>query len=120
MSWIEQSDIEILQTSTQTQTVTSGTYVVQQGDSLSAIATRFGTTASALQSANNIRNANLIYPGQVLRVNGQTTAQRAYTVRSGDNLSVIASRLGTTVAHLQSANSIRNANLIYPGQTLRY
>lgn len=120
MSWIERSDVEILQTSTQAQTATSGTYVVQQGDSLSTIATRFGTTVSALQSANNIRNANLIYPGQVLRVNGQVTAQRTYTVRSGDNLSVIASRLGTTVAHLQSTNSIRNANLIYPGQTLRY
>lgn len=40
MSWIERSDIEILQTSTQAQTVTSGTYVVQQGDSLSGIATR--------------------------------------------------------------------------------
>lgn len=120
MSWIERSDIEILQTSTQAQTVTSSTYVVQQGDSLSAIATRFGTTVSALQSANSIRNANLIYPGQVLRVNGQVTAQRTYTVRSGDNLSVIASRLGTTVAYLQSANGIRNANLIYPWQTLRY
>lgn len=120
MSWIDRSNVEILQTSTQAQTVTSGTYVVQQGDSLSGIATRFGTTVSALQSANNIRNANLIYPGQVLRVNGQVTAQRTYTVRSGDNLSVIASRLGTTVAHLQSMNRIRNANLIYPGQTLRY
>lgn len=120
MSWIERSDVEILQTSTQAQTVTSSTYVVQQGDSLSVIATRFGTTASALQSANNIRNANLIYPGQVLRVNGQVTAQRTYTVRSGENLSGIASRLGTTVAYLQGANGIRNANLIYPGQTLKY
>ena len=45
---------------------------------------------------------------------------RYYTVRSGDNLSVIASRLGTTVGHLQSLNGIRNANLIYPGQNLRY
>ena len=95
-------------------------YTVRSGDSLSAIAARFGTTVGALQSANNIRNANLIYPGQVLRVSGQATAQRAYTVRSGDNLSVIASRLGTTVGHLQSTNGIRNVNLIYPGQSLRY
>ena len=95
-------------------------YTVRSGDSLSAIAVRFGTTVSALQSANNIRNANLIYPGQVLRVNGQATSQRTYTVRYGDNLSVIAGRLGTTVGHLQSMNGIRNANLIYPGQNLRY
>ncbi len=50
-----------------------------------------------------------------------TTAQtRNYTVRFGDSLSTIASRLGTTVAHLQRVNGIRNANLIYAGQTLRY
>lgn len=121
MSWIDRSNVEILSTSKQNNAQsTTGTYTVRSGDSLSAIAARFGTTVSALQNANNIRNANLIYPGQVLRVSGQATAQRTYTVRSGDNLSVIASRLGTTVSHLQSVNGIRNANLIYPGQMLRY
>ena len=121
MSWIDRSNVEILSTAKQNNAqATASTYTVRSGDSLSAIAVRFGTTVSALQSANNIRNANLIYPGQVLRVSGQATAQRTYTVRSGDNLSVIASRLGTTVGHLQSTNGIRNANLIYPGQTLRY
>ncbi|WP_304652655.1 LysM peptidoglycan-binding domain-containing protein [uncultured Ligilactobacillus sp.] len=120
MSWIDRASVEILQTSTQAQTVASGTYVVQQGDSLSAIATRYNTTVGTLQSLNSIRNVNLIYPGQVLRVNGQVTAQRTYTVRYGDSLSAIASRFGITVGHLQSMNGIRNANLIYPGQTLRY
>ena len=121
MSWINRSNVEILATAKQNaiQPATT-TYTVRTGDSLSAIAVRFGTTVSALQSANNIHNANLIYPGQVLRVNGQATVQRTYTVRSGDNLSVIASRLGTTVAHLQSVNGIRNANLIYSGQNLKY
>lgn len=121
MSWIDRSNVEILATAKQNaiQPATT-TYTVRSGDSLSAIAARFGTTVGALQSANNIRNANLIYPGQVLRVNGQATVQRTYTVRFGDNLSVIASRLGTTVGHLQSTNGIRNVNLIYPGQSLRY
>lgn len=121
MSWIKRSDIEILQTSSQANAqATSSTYVVRSGDSLSGIAKRYNTTISALQALNNINNVNLIYPGQALRVSGQATAQRTYTVRSGDNLSVVASRLGTTVGHLQSMNGIRNANLIYPGQTLRY
>lgn len=121
MSWIKRSDIEILQTSSQANAqATSSTYVVRSGDSLSGIAKRYNTTVSALQALNNINNVNLIYPGQALRVSGQATAQRTYTVRSGDNLSVVASRLGTTVGHLQSMNEIRNANLIYPGQTLRY
>lgn len=121
MSWIDRSNVEILSTAKQNNTqATSNTYTVRYGDSLSAIAARFGTTVSALQSANNIRNANLIYPGQVLKVNGQPTIMSVYTVRYGDNLSTIASRLGTTVSHLQSVNGIRNANLIYAGQNLRY
>ena len=121
MSWIDRANVEILSTAKQNTTKsTASTYTVRSGDSLSAIAARFGTTVSALQSANDIRNANLIYPGQVLRVSGQASTQRTYTVRYGDNLSVIASRLGTTVGHLQSTNGIKIVNLIYPGQVLRY
>ena len=121
MSWIDRSNVEILATAKQNaiQPATT-TYTVRSGDSLSAIAAKFGTTVSALQSANNIHNANLIYPGQVLKVSGQATTSNTYTVRSGDNLSTIASRLGTTVAHLQSVNGIRNANFIYSGQNLKY
>ena len=121
MSWIDRSNVEILATAKQNaiQPATT-TYTVRSGDSLSAIAAKFGTTVSALQSANNIHNANLIYPGHVLKVCGQDTTSNTYTVRSGDNLSTIASRLGTTVAHLQSVNGIRNANLIYSGQNLKY
>lgn len=40
-----------------------------------------------------------------------------YTVKSGDTLSHIAQRYGTTVASILSLNpSIRNPNLIYPGE----
>lgn len=121
MSWIKRSDIEILQTSAQANAqATSSTYVVRSGDSLSGIAQRYNTTVSALQALNNISNVNLIYPGQTLRVSGQATAQRTYTVRSGDTLGTIAQRLGKSIAALQSANGIRNVNLIYPGQTLKY
>jgi LysM repeat protein len=44
------------------------TYVVQAGDTLSRIATRFNTTVAALVQLNNIVNPNLIYVGQVLRI----------------------------------------------------
>jgi LysM repeat protein len=40
--------------------------VVQQGDTLSIIATRFGTTVSALQAANGLGNSDVINVGQVL------------------------------------------------------
>lgn len=51
----------------------SGTYTVARGDTLSAIAARFGTTTSALAAANGVSNPNLIYVGQVLRLNGGGT-----------------------------------------------
>jgi LysM repeat protein len=43
-------------------------YIVQAGDTLSAIAWRFGTTAWAIAQANGIWNQNLIYIGQRLRI----------------------------------------------------
>ncbi|HEX2884204.1 MAG TPA: LysM domain-containing protein, partial [Candidatus Limnocylindria bacterium] len=42
------------------------TYVVQQGDTLAAIAQRFGTTVAAIQAANGIADPNEIIVGQVL------------------------------------------------------
>ena len=42
------------------------TYVVQQGDTLAAIAQRFGSTVEALQAANGIEDPNEIVIGQVL------------------------------------------------------
>ena len=48
------------------------------------------------------------------------SATNAYTVKPGDTLSGIASRLGVSTAMLQSKNNIQNANLIYVGQKLNY
>ena len=41
-----------------------------------------------------------------------------YTVKSGDTLSGIAQKYGTTVGAIASTNGIKNVNLIYPGQVL--
>lgn len=43
---------------------------------------------------------------------------KTYTVVSGDNLSTIANRFGTTVGEICRLNNIDNPNLIYPGQVL--
>ncbi|MEW1672840.1 LysM domain-containing protein [Streptomyces noursei] len=40
-------------------------------------------------------------------------------MRSGDTLSAIAARYGTTVAKLTAANGIANPNRIYAGQTIK-
>lgn len=44
-------------------------YVVRRGDTLGGIAKRFGTTYQRLAQLNGIRNPNLIYVGQRLRIN---------------------------------------------------
>ena len=52
-----------------TPTTASGkTYTVKAGDTLSGIATRFGTTSRILMDLNSISNANLIKVGQILKL----------------------------------------------------
>lgn len=50
----------------------SSTYVVVAGDTLSSIASRYGTTVSALAHANGIENPSLIRIGQKITVPGGT------------------------------------------------
>lgn len=45
-----------------------GTYTVQRGDTIYSIARKLGKTPSAIINANNLVNANFIFPGQVLRI----------------------------------------------------
>lgn len=92
-------------------------YVVQRGDTLRKIATRYETSVDELLRLNpNIKNRNLIYVGQkiVVPVEGDT-----YVVQRGDTLRKIAAAFGTTVAELLALNpQIKNANLIYVGQVI--
>lgn len=103
------------------------TYSVRSGDTLSGLAQRFRTSVGALQKTNGIANANFIRVGQRLSVPDSFQAAApskggskasSYTVRSGDTLSAIAGRHGTTVGALAKANHIANPNKIYVGQKL--
>lgn len=98
---------------------TTQTYTVKSGDNLSEIAEDFGTTADAIAKLNNISNPNLIQVGQVLTIRGNAKAKVVtYTIKSGDTLSGIASKYGTTTNALASANGIKDTNLISVGQVL--
>jgi len=100
------------------------TWTVSAGDTLSRIASAWNMTVSAVAVANGIPNADLIHVGQVIRKPGSTGATApppvggSYTVVSGDTLSGIAAKLGTTVAVLVALNRISNPDRIYNGQTL--
>lgn len=82
--------------------VSSNTYTVKSGDTLSAIATRFNTTVSKLASDNNISNPNLIRVGQKLNVGGSSVS--THTVKAGDNLSAIAKRHGISLNAIKKLN----------------
>ncbi|MHB9652295.1 LysM peptidoglycan-binding domain-containing protein [Enterococcus faecalis] len=120
LSWISKGDIELLPDATVVpDKQPEATHVVQHGETLSSIAYQYGTDYQTLASLNGLANPNLIYPGQVLKVNGSATSN-VYTVQFGDNLSSIAAKLGTTYQTLAVLNGLANPNLIYPGQSLNY
>lgn len=95
------------------------TYTVQGGDTLSGIAAKYGTTYQHLASINGISNPNLIYAGQVLKIDGSAAPAKTYTVQVGDTLSGIAAKYNTTYQRLVQINGISNPNVIYPGQVLK-
>ncbi len=100
------------------------TYVVQRGDTLGAIAARYGTTVNELVALNGIMNPNLIYVGQVLKVPGGPSPAPPvedvciYWVKAGDTLTKIALQYQTTVWALAIANNLANPSFIYVGQQL--
>ena len=120
LSWISKGDIELLpDAATVPDKLPEATHVVQYGETLSSIAYQYGTNYQTLAALNGLTNPNLIYPGQILKVNGLVVSN-IYTVQYGDNLSSIAAKLGTTYQTLAALNGLANPNLIYPGQTLSY
>ncbi len=96
----------------------TSSYVVKPGDSWWSIAAKHGLSMYALASCNGKTIYTVIRPGDKLAISGQTA--RTYTVRRGDTLSGIASRLGVSVGYLARKNSIINPNLIFVGQQLLY
>lgn len=100
--------------------VATRTHTVSRGETLSGIAAKYGTSTSALQRLNGVRNASSIYVGQKLKVAGTagTSSWTTYTVKRGDNLGKIASARGVTVSQLKSWNKL-SGSTIHPGQKLR-
>ncbi len=96
---------------------------VVRGDTLRLIASRCGTTVSALRLANpEIGSGNLIYPGQNLLLPGtiiDNGGYLTYIVARGDTVKGLAVRFATTVDSILASNpGIANVNLIYEGQRL--
>lgn len=110
-------------------------YEVQRGDTLNAIARKYGTTVKDLIEANQLGDSN-IFPGQKLIIPGyhlpktepapepphrplpDVGEQFIYTVVSGDTLGAIAKRYGITIRELIETNNLDDPNRIHVGQKL--
>jgi membrane-bound lytic murein transglycosylase D len=108
---------------------------VRNGETLSTIARRYGTTVGRIMRANNMRSSHHIRAGKRLRIpTGKAvivhksdptppvakaaTRSTVHVVHGGDSLWNIAQRYGTTVADIQTANGLSDTRL-QKGQSLR-
>ena len=108
----------------------SGSYVVERGDTLSAIAARIGTSATALAAANGLDVNGILPEGAALRLSGSSSGSTtlrvsttssgsgSYLVVPGDTLTAIAARAGTTPAALAAANGLDLNGILLAGSAI--
>jgi LysM repeat protein len=114
-------------------------YTIAKGDTFSTIATKFHVTAKAIADANPGVDSKKLQIGQKIHIPAPTatptptapagmgttstempaaTGEQTYTVKSGDNLTKIASQFGISVKALRAANSLKTDS-IKVGQKLK-
>lgn len=105
------------------------TYTVKKGDTLSEIAVRFNTTVSTLVKLNGIKNPNLIYPGQKLKINGNAAktssksskssiATKTYKIKKGDTFWELEEKHGWKHGTLQKLNPKLDPRTLQIGQKI--
>lgn len=94
-------------------------YTVKEGDTLSKIAAKYGTTYQKLASYNGIADPNKISVGQKIRIPG--SGVKTYTVKKGDSLWAIAAAQlgdGSRYNEIKVMNGLKS-DTIHAGQTLK-
>lgn len=100
---------------------------VSRGESLSVIASKYGTSTQTLMKLNNLKSSSLAI-GQVLKIPGSTSSSSSsnavktktitHTVKSGEYLGKIASRYKVSVADIKRENRLKSET-VRVGQKLR-
>ncbi len=104
-------------------------YKVKRGDTLSAIAQRYGVSMKSIRQRNKLKSSN-VYVGQRLSIQTKSVVQQAsssskkvskptvHTVRSGEYLSSISAKYKISIKRLKQINKLKSNN-IYVGQKLK-
>ncbi len=124
------SQTTVKQQSTATQnatTTSSSTYTVKNGDTLSGIATKHGTTVAKIKELNDLTSNN-IKVGQKLKINGSAAAPAAkaasgeyveYIVKPGDSFYSISKNYpGISAQNIMDFNGI-DSSKIKPGMKIK-
>jgi len=85
-------------------------HTVRSGESLSVIAARYATSSSLLKHHNKLRSTTLSV-GQKINIPANADKLTTHKVRSGESLSVIAKRYGTSTSIIKSMNKLRSNSL---------
>jgi N-acetylmuramoyl-L-alanine amidase len=110
------------------------THRVAWGETLTAIARRYGTTIGAIVAANGLSNPSFIRTGQALTIPGAHTSTsapaappapqpaatpaRTHRVVRGETLTWIARHYGTSIGAIAAASGLANPSYIRTGQVL--
>jgi LysM repeat protein len=125
------------------QSAVPAVYTIARGDTISAVAGRYGLDTFAVLKLNNLQANTIIYPGQKIKLTGSTPAPAApasstpaavtsagsvtsasgggsvYVVKAGDTLSAIAARHGVGLSEVFKWNGLGMSSVIYPGQKVK-
>ena len=101
-------------------------HIVSSGDTISGIASKYGVKSAQVNTWNKLASNATIRPGQKLVIWGKAanTSKQGiirkvgYKVRSGDSLSLIASRFNLRIRDIAEWNSIKTSQYLRPGQSL--
>ena len=112
-------------------------YTIARGDTISAIAGRFGLNTGEILSLNNLQANTIIYPGQKIKLSGSPAGPAApaaqpapaapqgagagasYTVKPGDTLGAIAAKHKVSLSDVFAWNNLTMRSIIYPGQKVK-
>lgn len=91
-------------------------YTVQPGDLISFIASDFGVSINSILWANNIKDADTLKPGQILRIPPVTGV--IYKVQNGDNLEFISKKYSAKAARIMAFNDLKENETLEAGDEL--